>query len=173
MFRNRADFERFIVEGALRRWVRARGGFVVGSDTKVAVGLRRGRKPDVSVLLPGKMPALQDRLVRVAPHLVAEVASPRPRDTRRDRVDKLRDYARAGIRLYVIVDPQLRSLEVFELGRDRRYAVACAAGRGRVRVPGWPGLVAPGLIVEGDRRSGAHPRAASRSASVIRACNRR
>jgi Uma2 family endonuclease len=69
-----------------------------------------------------------------------EVTSPRPRDTHRDRVDKLTDYARAGIGLYLIVDPRLRSLEVYELGRDGRYAVAGAAGRGRVRVPRCPPL---------------------------------
>lgn len=126
---------------ALRTWARRRGGFVVGSETKLAVGPRRGRKPDLSVLLPGKMPALLDTLVRVPPHLVVEVTSPPPRDTHRDRVDKLADYARAGIRIYLIVDPRLRSLEVYELGRDGRYAVASAAGSGRVRIARCPGLV--------------------------------
>ena len=125
---------------ALRPWARRRGGFVVGSETKLAVGPRRGRKPDLSVVLRGRMPALLDTLVRVPPHLVVEVTSPRPRDAHRDRVDKLADYARAGVPLYVIVDPRLRSIEVFELGRDGRYAVALAAGEGRVRVPGCPGL---------------------------------
>ncbi len=125
----------------LRAWSRRRRGFAVGSEAKVAVGVKRGRKPDVSVFLPGRIPGLPDALVRVAPHLVVEVTSPRPRDAHRDRVDKLGDYARAGIRLYLIVDPQLRSLEVYELGRDGRYSVARAAGRGRVRVPDCPGLV--------------------------------
>ena len=149
---------------ALRNWVRPRGGFVVGSETKVAVGVRRGRKPDLTLFLPGKTPALQDRLVRVAPHLVVEVTSPRPRDTHRDRVDKLGDYARAGIRLYIIVDPQLRSFEIFELGRDGRYAVACAAGSGRVRVPGCPKLVLHlgALWAEIDAAERAHPRRARR-----------
>jgi Uma2 family endonuclease len=125
---------------ALRTWARRRGGYVDGSATNLAVGPRRGRKPELSVLLPGKMPAVHDTLVRVPPHLVVEVTSPRPRDTHRDRVDKLTDYARAGIGLYLIVDPRLRSLEVYELGRDGRYAVAGAAGRGRVRVPRCPPL---------------------------------
>ena len=128
------------IAAALRNWVRRRHGFVVGSEAKLAVGPRRGRKPDLSLFLPGALPALPDVLIRVTPHLVVEVASPRPRDVHRDRVEKLTDYARAGIRLYAIVDPQLRSLEVYELGRDGRYAVARAAGLGRVRVPGCPGL---------------------------------
>jgi len=105
------------------------------------VGPRRGRKPDVSVYMRDHVPAAADRLITVAPHLVVEVTSPRPRDTRRDRVDKLGDYARAGIRYYWILDPQLRSLEVFELGRSGRYAVALAAAAGRTRVAGCPGLV--------------------------------
>jgi Uma2 family endonuclease len=126
---------------ALHGWARARGGHVASSETKIVVGPRRGRKPDVSVYVRGRIPGLEDALVRVAPYLVVEVTSPRPRDARRDRIDKLGDYARAGIRYYWIVDPQLRSLEVLELDRNGRYAVALTASGGRVRVPGCPGLV--------------------------------
>jgi Uma2 family endonuclease len=124
----------------LRAWARPRGGFVCGSETKLAVGLRRGRKPDLAVFVRGATPSPDATVIRVPPHLVVEVASPRPRDVRRDRVDKLTDYARAGIRVYCIVDPQLRSAEVFELGDDRRYAVAATAASGRLRVVGCPGL---------------------------------
>jgi Uma2 family endonuclease len=126
---------------ALRRWARRRGGQVAGSETKIAVGPRRGRKPDLSVYLPRQLPRLDDRLVRLPPYLVVEVISPRPRDARRDRVDKLRDYARAGIAYYWIVDPQLRTLEIFELGKNRRYTLTLTAGSGRVRAPGCTGLI--------------------------------
>lgn len=125
---------------ALCRWVGKRGGYVAASETKIAIASGRGRKPDLSVYL-GKIPPLADSLVRVPPHLVVEVSSPRPRDVRRDRIDKVADYARAGIAYYWIVDPQMRSLEVFELDRNRRYAIALAASGGRVRIPGCAGLV--------------------------------
>ena len=124
----------------LRGWARRRAGRVAASEAKIAIGPRRGRKPDVSVYLRSQMPQATDRLITVAPYLVVEVTSPRPRDTRRDRIDKLADYARAGIRYYWVVDPQLRSLEVFELGRAGRYAVALTTAAGRTRVPGCPGL---------------------------------
>lgn len=126
---------------ALRRWVRRRGGQAASSETKIAVGARRGRKPDLSVYLRGRLPGIDDALVRTTPHLVVEVTSPRPRDARRDRVDKSCDYARAGIRYYWVLDPRLRSIEVFELSGTGRYSLALTAGDGRVRIPGCPGLV--------------------------------
>jgi Uma2 family endonuclease len=124
----------------LGAWAARGRAVVAASETKIAVGARRGRKPDLSLYLPGAMPSSSDAVVRVPPHVVVEVASPRPRDVRRDRVEKPADYARARVRFYWIVDPQLRSLEIFELGRDGRYAMALAASRGRVRAPGCPGL---------------------------------
>jgi len=124
----------------LRSWARRRRGLVVGSELKIAVGPRRGRKPDLSMFLPPSLPAASDTLVRVPAHIVVEIVSPRPRDARRDRVEKLADYARAHVRYYWILDPQLRSLEVDELGRDGRYAVALTVTHGRVRVPGCAGL---------------------------------
>ena len=125
----------------LRSWVRRRRGYVAGSEAKIAVGTRRGRKPDLSVYFRGKAPALADTLVRTPPHLVVEVISPRPRDARRDRVEKTSDYARAGIGYYWILDPQLRTLEILELEANARYRVAVARSRGRLRIPGCPGLV--------------------------------
>jgi hypothetical protein len=62
------------------------------------------------------------------------------------------------------LDPHLRSLEVYELGRDGRYAVALTAARGRVRVPGCPGLTLDltALGDEVERAERAHARAARR-----------
>jgi Uma2 family endonuclease len=148
----------------LRAWARRRRGLATGSEAKIAVGPRRGRKPDLSVFLPPSLPAPSDTLVRVPPHLVVEIASPRPRDVRRDRVEKLADYARAGVRHYCILDPQLRSLEVYELGRDGRYSVALSAAHGRVRVPGCPALALDldALWAEVDAAERAHARTTRR-----------
>lgn len=127
---------------ALRGWVRPRGGLVGGSDVKLAIAQDRGRKADLSVYLPGAPRPPGRGLVRTPPSILIEVVSPRPRDARRDRVEKLDEYASFGVPWYWIVDPQLRSVEVFERGGDGRYVRALAAVSGRIdTIPGCADLV--------------------------------
>ncbi len=122
-------------------WVVPEGGVVGGSDAKLAVGEKRGRKPDLTVYLPGTPLPPRRGLIRVPPDLAVEIISPRPRDTRRDRVDKLEEYAAFGIRYYWLVDPELRTVEILELGADGRYVHALGAASGVIDpVPGCEGL---------------------------------
>ncbi len=122
-------------------WIVPRGGLVAGSDAKFAVGTGRGRKPDLTVYLPGSpFPAAQG-VISAPPDVAVEIVSPTPRDGRRDRVEKMAEYAGFGIRYYWILDPQLRSLEILELGPDERYSHALGASEGVLeRVPGCEGL---------------------------------
>ena len=116
-------------------------GFVFGSDGKYAVRSNRGRKPDVAVYLhpETKRPPARG-IVRVPPDIVVEVVSSSPRDERRDRIEKMDEYAAFGVTWYWIVDPTLQSLEIFEL-IDGRYARAARATEGRLEVvPGCSGL---------------------------------
>ncbi len=122
-------------------WVLPHGGLVAGSDAKFAVAPERGRKPDLTVYLPGSRFPSPRGVISTPPDIAVEIVSPTPRDGRRDRVDKLADYAAFGIRYYWIVDPQLRSLEIFELGPGGRYTHALGATRGvQEEVPGCEGL---------------------------------
>lgn len=128
--------------GLFRQWARPRGALVLGSELKLAVSDARGRKADVVVYFGGATRPSARGLVHAPPSLVVEVVSSRPRDIRRDRVEKLDEYAAFGVGWYWLVDPQLRSVEIFERAPDGRYARALARVEGCVaQVPGCEGLV--------------------------------
>ncbi len=123
----------------LSLWAKLHGARVFGSGLKYGVAEDRGRMPDVSVWLEGRRPPGRG-LVTAPPDLAVEVVSPTPADARRDRIEKLVEYAAFGVRWYWLVDPGLRTLEVLEL-RDGAYAHRGGASTGRVAdLPGLPGL---------------------------------
>ena len=121
----------------LGNWVAPRGGSSGARRRSSPSARGAGASPTRWSTLPGRRPPARG-LIRVPPDIVLEVVSPRPRDGRRDRVEKLADYADLGVRWYWLLDPELRTLEVLELGADGRYAHALSAtGRG---AGGGPGL---------------------------------
>ena len=80
--------------------------------------------------------------VQVPPDIAVEVVSPQPRDGRRDRVEKVADYAAFGIRYYWLVDPELRSLEILELTAKGLYVHVLGATAGFLEtIPGCEGLI--------------------------------
>lgn len=134
-------------------WLAARGGLIGVSDTRFGVSPTHGRKPDAYVYLAGRKPP-QRGLVTTPPDIMIEVVSPRPKDARRDRVEKVHEYAAFGVRYYWIVDPAIRTVHLFELGVDGRYTLAAAASEGTVEsVPGCEGLTLDldALWAEADR----------------------
>ncbi len=125
----------------LKGYFGARGGFVFASGIKLGVRATRGRIADVVCFTKERRPELRG-VVRAVPEIAVEVVSPTPNDERRDRIVKPDDYAAMGVRYYWLVDPELRSFEIWELGDDRRYVRACAAIEGKVEnVPGCHGLL--------------------------------
>jgi len=125
----------------LGNWIFPQGGLVAGSEAKFAVGAGRGRKPDLTVYLPNRRRPPARGLIRVPPDIAIEIVSPTPRDGRRDRVEKMADYAAFGVAWYWLLDPQLRSLEVLELDAQARYLHVLGASTGTLlNIPGCDGL---------------------------------
>lgn len=134
-------------------WVCPRGGFIAGSEVKFILGPDHGRKPDVSVFLPGGARPPRRGPLRVPPDIAVEVLSPKSRDVRRDRIDKHDAYASFGVRQYWLVDPEARTLEIWRLSEARSYVRIVGASQGLVAVEGLEGLIIDldGLWGETDR----------------------
>ena len=123
----------------LRAWASPRGGLVAGSGLKLKVSRTRGRMADVVVYF--RRGRVQARgLVTVPPDIAIEIVSPDPKDQKRDRIDKLDEYAAFGVRYYWLVSPELRSIEILELGADGRYVHAQNISSGMATATGCAGL---------------------------------
>jgi Uma2 family endonuclease len=124
-------------------WGDGVGAIVATSDARFAVAPGRGRKPDLTVFFAGRRPPRRG-LVRIPPDIAVEVISASPDDVRRDRVEKLEEYAAFGVRWYWLVDPDRRMIEIRELTSSGHYRVAAELNAGSaVDVPGCPALVLP------------------------------
>jgi Uma2 family endonuclease len=123
----------------LGNWLSGRG-WVFGSDAKFAVRPSRGRKPDLTASLTREKKPQARGIVHVPPDIAVEVVSPSARDGRRDRIEKMAEYAAFGIRYYWLIDPAFRSLEIFELMNGHYARTACATEGTMSSVPGCEGL---------------------------------
>lgn len=124
----------------LGNWAELSGGLVLGSEAKFAVAPGHGRKADLSAYFTRARKLPRRGPIVAPPELMVEVVSPTPRDGRRDRVEKMHEYAAFGVRWYWLVDPRLRTLEILRLGEDGHYALVVSAAEGAVDVPGCEGL---------------------------------
>jgi Uma2 family endonuclease len=115
-------------------------GLVLGSDLRILVAEKTGRKPDLTVYLEGSPLPARRGPITSPPDILVEVVSPSPRDERRDRVEKMAEYARFGVHYYWLIEPALGCVEMFEL-IDARYSKAVGVTGGTiVEVPGCIGL---------------------------------
>ena len=127
----------------LGAWARPGPILLGGSGGKFAVTPTRGRKPDFFAYLPGsKRPPMNASISHIPPDIIVEIVSARPRDVRRDRVEKLSEYAKFGVKSYWLVDPLARTFEILLLGADGHYSQRVSVLGGRIeRVPLCEGLV--------------------------------
>jgi len=77
---------------------------VILSDTDVL-------QPDILMVHRSRLQIVTNRGVEGPPDLIAEIVSPSSR--KRDKVVKMRTYARYGVPEYWIVDPETRTLEQY------------------------------------------------------------
>ncbi len=107
---------------ALRQFVAQRNlGKVFLAPFDVVFGERTAVQPDLLFIRKERLSILTDLNVQGAPDLVIEVLSPGTASF--DRETKLQVYARAGVPELWYVDPRSDTVEILNLGSDRRYAL--------------------------------------------------
>lgn len=118
----------------LKPYVKARGlGEVVLAPMGVKLSERNTLEPDLFFVAAARLHLLEPNgWMMGPPDLAVEVLS--PGTARRDRTIKRDLYACHGVGHYWLIDPELRTLEAFELGSEDRYRdVGVAAGEGLFR----------------------------------------
>ncbi len=78
-------------------------------------------QPDVLMIHRSRLHIVTPRGIEGPPDMVAEILSPGSR--RKDKVIKLRTYARFGVREYWIVDTEALTMEQYRLDEDGNYVL--------------------------------------------------
>ncbi|HEX4952150.1 MAG TPA: Uma2 family endonuclease [Thermoanaerobaculia bacterium] len=99
------------------------GGLALAAPVDVVLAEHSVVQPDVIYVSGGRLGIVREQRIEGAPDLVVEVVS--PGSARRDRDEKLRLYADAGVREYWLVDPAERQIEI----------LVAVEGEYRVQVP--------------------------------------
>jgi Uma2 family endonuclease len=107
---------------ALRKFLEQRNlGRVLFAPYDVVFSEWTALEPDLLFVRRDRLSILTEANARGAPDLVIEILSPSNRV--HDRVRKHRIYEEAGVPELWYVDPEDRTVEIINLGPDRRYAV--------------------------------------------------
>lgn len=103
-------------------------------------------QPDLLVVTAEQADLVRYNGVHGAPTLIVEILS--PSTAAYDRTRKSRKYAESGVQFYWIVDVAERTLEVFRLQTDGRYALDTSIGPGETYAAPAP---FEGVTVDMDR----------------------
>jgi Uma2 family endonuclease len=97
-------------------------GTVLTEPFQIRFGrLKRRRSPDVFFISKARRRQIRKHELEGPADLIIEVVSPWTQSV--DRRDKFLEYQSAGVKEYWIVDPQSQTIEVYALGKNRRYSL--------------------------------------------------
>ncbi|GGB36338.1 Uma2 family endonuclease [Virgibacillus dakarensis] len=94
--------------------------FILYAPVDVILSSKEVRQPDLVLLHRSRIDILRNRGIEGAPDLVVEILS--PSTLKRDKIDKLKTYARYKIPEYWIVEPASGMLEQYTL-QDEQYTI--------------------------------------------------
>ena len=115
------------------------GGWWILPDVDLELGPQDLVRPDLAGWRREKLPQLpRGRPMRVVPDWVCEIIS--PSNTKRDKVEKVRLYHRAGVGHYWLVDPEELTLTVLKHEPDGYKVQLVAAGEETIRAEPFESL---------------------------------
>ena len=98
-------------------------------------------QPDILFIRAGREAIISERGIEAAPDLIVEILS--PASMRQDRTTKATLYSRFGVAHYWIVDPDARTIELYELDDGSYRLAAKEAGEATIRPALFPGFELP------------------------------
>lgn len=117
---------------AFTRWGDELGWIFFPEGVGIKLSNNDGAVADVVGFAPGAKISAEETYFSAIPFLVVEVVS---RSTaKRDRTDKKVGYAQIGVQIYLIADPDKKTLEVHTL-KNGKYALPRVLGNGDVWQP--------------------------------------
>lgn len=96
--------------------------------------------PDMVFVSAEREDIITERGLIDAPDLIIEVVSPGEKNSERDRQLKRQLYSRRGVREYWVVDPQLRTIEIYRLQESVLVLEATLRGSDNLTSPLLPGF---------------------------------
>lgn len=127
------------LEWILHGHVRKRGlGSVLYAPIDVILSTSTIVQPDLLFIRAGREALVTERGIEGGPDLIVEILS--PSSARQDRVVKAALYARHGVGHYWIVDPEARTMELYEIEEEAYRLIAKAAGEEVLRPSLFHGL---------------------------------
>lgn len=106
------------------------GAWWLMTEVEVLLPEKQPVRPDLAGWRVARMPELPDEFpIKLLPDWICEVVS--PSDPRRDTIVKYRDYARAGIPYYWLVDLSQKAVTALKL-QDGHYLVTAEARAGEL-----------------------------------------
>ena len=110
-------------------------------DVDTILGRFRVRRPDLLFFFKDRTHFVGKKAMEGPPDLAIEVISPSSVDV--DREDKFTEYCEAGVAHYWIVDPQAKTIDAWQLVKNRYVETGHAQGNAKIRLAPFPDLEIP------------------------------
>ena len=139
--RPRHSYTAIALSVVLYSHIRARRLGRLYSDVDTIFGPHDVRRPDLAFFAKNRLHLVGESAMQGSPDLCIEILS--PSSIRTDRKDKFKQYEKAKVPHYWIVDPLARSLEAYKLIRGKYRPSGKGSASDKLQLPPFDDLTIP------------------------------